>query len=168
MSRGRSTLKPFLGKGEILGEMAFLGAPRHREFAEVMSNNTRVCKLNVEKARELARDHKPFSMEIHKRIGMRMRKLERRIEILLFKDARQRLEEFIRDMADEKGQPKDGGLLIEHDFTQSNIASLIGTSRKTVSLLMNELEDEMQIEFGRKRIFIPDMSKLLDNISENS
>jgi CRP-like cAMP-binding protein len=159
--QGKEYIKAILGKGELLGEKAFLGESRHRDFAEIIQNKTHICKLTVEKAQELARSHRPFSLEIYKRIGMRFRQIERRLEILLFKDARQRLEEFIKDLAAYQGKEQEHGILIEHDLTQSDIANLIGTSRKTVSLLMNELEDQMQIEFSRKQIFIPDMGQLL-------
>ena len=157
---GKEYIKAILGKGEILGEKAFLGENRHSDFAEIIQDGTKICRLTVEKARDLARSHRPFSLEIYKRIGMRFRQLERRLEILLFKDARQRLEEFIKDLAVNQGKEKDNGILVEHDLTQSDIANLIGTSRKTVSLLMNELEDEMQIRFSRKQIFIPEMGLL--------
>ena len=160
---GKEYIKAILGKGEILGEKAFLGENKHSDFAEIIQDKTHICKLTVEKARDLARSHRPFSLEIYKRIGMRFRQMERRLEILLFKDARQRLEEFIKDLGMDQGKEQEGGILIEHDLTQSDIANLIGTSRKTVSILMNELENEMQIQFTRKQIFIPDMGLLSTN-----
>lgn len=157
---GNEYVKAILGRGEIFGEMAFLGENRHRDFAEVIEDNTQICKMTVEKARDLARDYVPFGLELNKRIGQRIRKLERRIEILLFKDAKLRLLEFLHDLAEDAGRPKDEGVIIDHSLTQTDIASLIGTSRKTVSLLLNELEDEGQIQFSRRQIFIPNLSAL--------
>lgn len=157
---GNEYVKAILGRGEIFGELAFLGESRQRDFAEVIQNDTRICKMTVDKARELARDYVPFALELNKRIGERIKKLERRIEILLFKDAKMRLMEFLKDLAAESGRPKNDGVIIDHSFTQSDIAALIGTSRKTASLLLNELEDHGQIRFNRKQIFIPNMKML--------
>lgn len=157
---GDEHIKAILGRGEILGEMALLGQTRHREFAEVVENDTRICKLSVEKAIELTRDYKNFALEMNKRIGERIQKLERRIEILLFKDARLRLIEFLKDLAGEFGRVENGFTVVEHDYTQQDIASLIGTSRKTVSLLLNELEEEMKIQLRRKRIVIKNIKQL--------
>lgn len=157
---GKEQVKAILSKGDILGEMAFLGETRHKDFAEVIENKTFICKLNMETAKMLLRDHKPFSMEIYKRIGWRIRKLERRIEILLFKDTRQRLEEFIKDLAKEKGEANTNGTLIAHSLTQGQIGSLIGASRKSVSLMLNDLAREGEITFTRKEIFIPKSSNL--------
>ncbi len=158
--QGNEFVKAILGKGELLGETAFLGTKHRKDFAEVIEDKTYICRLDVNKAKELTRDYKNFELEIHKRIGQRIQKLERRIEILLFKDARMRLVEFIKDLALEKGQPYNGGTLIQHNLTQSEIATLIGTSRKTASLTLNELEDEGLIEQSRGKIFIFDVAML--------
>ncbi len=157
---GNESVIAILGRGEILGQSALLGETHHRQFAEVVEDGTQVCKLSIEKAMELTRDYVPFAIEMNRRIGQHIRRLERRIEILLFKDVRTRLVEFIKDMAEQYGRPKNDGMVFEHSLTQSDIADLIGTSRKSASLLLNELEDEGYIQFNRKQIFVPNLKKL--------
>lgn len=158
---GNEFVRAILGKGELLGVSAFLGEKKRKNFAEIIEDNTYICKLDVDKAKELTRDYRGFEFEIHKRIGQRIQKLERRIEILLFKDARIRLIEFIKDLAEEKGKPSEKGIEIQHDLTQGEIAKLIGTSRKTASLLLNELEDEGLISQSRGMMTIPALNALL-------
>lgn len=157
---GNECVIAILGKGDILGEMALLGETKHREFAAVIEDNTQVCRMSVQKARDLARDYVPFGIEINKRIAGHVRKLERRIEILLFKDLKLRLMEFLKDMANEFGRARDGGMYISHNLTQSDIALLIGTSRKSASLMLNELENEGLLRHDRRHFFIPDMRAL--------
>lgn len=164
---GNEYVKAILGQGELFGEMAFLGESMHRDFAEVIEDNTLICKLTVEKAQELARDYRPFALEMRKRVGERIRKLERRIEILLFKDAKVRLVEFLKDLANEYGKPKNGDIVIRHSLTQTDIGSLIGTSRKTASLLLNQLEDEGRISFNRNQILIHDLKLLAPILAIN-
>ena len=163
--QGNEHVITFLGKGEILGHMALLGESSHRAFAEVMEDGTQICKMSVEKARELTRDYVPFALEMNRRIGDHIRKLERRIELLLCKDTKTRLIEFLLDLGNDYGRPRDGGTWISHNLTQSDIADLLGTSRKSASLLLNELEDEGLIRFDRKYIFIAESKKLAKMIS---
>ena len=163
--QGNEHVITFLGKGEILGHMALLGESSHRAFAEVMEDGTQICKMSVEKARELTRDYVPFALEMNRRIGDHIRKLERRIELLLCKDTKTRLTEFLLDLGNDYGRPRDGGTWISHNLTQSDIADLLGTSRKSASLLLNELEDEGLIRFDRKYIFIAEPEKLAKMIS---
>ena len=159
---GNEQVIAFLGRGEILGEMALFGQKRYKEFAQAMTDHTLICKLRVEKAQELARDYVPFSLTLTKRFGERMQRLERRLQILLFKDARQRLIEFLKDLCRDIGVPYRAGTKIALDITQSDIAALIGSSRKTVSLLFTELEETGLVTFfGRKEIFVPDVRKLV-------
>ena len=158
--QGNEHVIAFLGKGEILGQTALLGDTRHRCFAEVMEDGTQICKMSIKKARELTRDYVPFAMEMNRRIGGHIRKLERRIEILLCKSIKIRLIEFLKDLADDYGRARNGGIWISHNLTQSDIASLLGTSRKSASLLLNELAAEGLIEFDRKHIFIFNLEHL--------
>jgi len=146
---GNEYIKAYLGKGELLGEISYLGKKRrHKDFAQCVSADTQICKMSSEKARQLARDYVPFAMEIHKRIAENVERLERRLEILFYKDARKRLEELLKDlhtMYQKEGTPD---AWTHHGLTQQELANLIGCSRKTVSLMLNEFEREGLLELG--------------------
>ncbi len=161
-AEGNEQVLAFLGKGEILGEMALFGAAQHREFAQAVADRTQICKLSAERARELARDYVPFSMTITKRVGERSLRFERRIQILLFKDARQRLTEFLKDLCADVGKPYRTGVKVLLEITQQDIAALIGASRKTVSLLFTDLETEGRVQFfGRRELYVPSVAGLV-------
>ena len=49
---------------------------------------------------------------------------------------------------------KTGDHIIKHPYTQKDIASLIGTSRPTINILLNELKEENYLDFNRKEIRI--------------
>ncbi|MEP6647811.1 MAG: Crp/Fnr family transcriptional regulator [Saprospiraceae bacterium] len=160
---GNERVIAILARGEILGQMGLLGERNHHVFAEVVEEGTQVCKMNLEKARELTRDYVSFAMEMNRRIGGHIRRLERRIEILLFKDIKLRLLELLVDMANEYGRERDGQTLISHNLTQTDFAMLAGTSRKSASLILTDLESQGLIQFNRKQIFIPDVKTLKAN-----
>lgn len=161
-SEGNEQVIAFLSKGEILGETALIGQARYREFAQAVVDRTMICKLGLDKARELMRDYVPFSLTITKRFGEKNQRLERRLQILLFKDARQRLIAFIKDLCRDIGTAHASGTKVELDITQSDIAALIGASRKTVSLLFTDLETEGLVRFnGRKELFVSNLDQLV-------
>ncbi|MBP6812851.1 MAG: winged helix-turn-helix domain-containing protein, partial [Saprospiraceae bacterium] len=59
------------------------------------------------------------------------------------------------------GVPYRTGVKITLDITQSDIAALIGASRKTVSLLFTDLEEAGLVKFfGRREIYVPDVEGL--------
>ena len=159
---GNEIIKAILTKGELFGEKALLGEGGNDEQAIAMTDNTQLCPLSVDKMYELMRDNGRFSLEISKIIGFRLRKMERRLERLLFKDAKTRLIEFIRDLMEEqKGshkdldpKPSENGIEIKHFYTQGDIANLIGTTRETVTKLFNQFKKDGLLEYSRKFIII--------------
>ncbi|WP_282124686.1 Crp/Fnr family transcriptional regulator [Algibacter mikhailovii] len=153
---GDEVVKAILSRGELFGETAILGENKREEFAQSIDNATSICPVGVDTMHELMRNNKTFSLKIYKVIGFRLRKLERRLQLLLFKDARTRLVEFLDELCSDYGYDcdKTGDKVIQHPYTQKDIASLIGTSRPTLNILLNELKEENIIEFNRKEIRI--------------
>jgi CRP-like cAMP-binding protein len=157
---GKEIVKAILGKGEIFGEMALAGEDRRADFAQALDNKTIICPMTIGDMQELMNDNKPLNLKILKLMGLRLRKVERKIESLVFKDARTRVIEFIKDLAMEKGQKVGFETMIKSHFTHKDIASLTGTSRQTVTTILNELREENILTFDRRRILIRDMDKL--------
>ena len=152
---GGEIVKNVLLKGDVFGELAILGEERRQDYAQSSQDKTSVCQLSIEQMKELMKDDKPFALRINKLIGLRIKKLERRLDALVFKDARTRLLDFIRELATEKGTDENGRLRVEHSLTHKDIADLTGTSRQTVTTLLNEMKNEGLIDFERKAFYIP-------------
>ncbi len=153
---GTEVVKAILRKGELFGEKAILGEEKRDEFAQSLDNQTSICPVGVDTMHDLMRDNKTFSLRIYKFIGFKFKKLERRLQLLLFKDSKTRLLEFLNELCTDYGYDceKTGDHIINHPYTQKDIASLIGISRPTLNILMNELKEEDVIDFNRRQIRI--------------
>ena len=153
---GSEIVKAILSKGELFGEKAILGENKRDEFAQSIDNSTSICPVGVNTMHELMRDNQTFSFKVYKFIGFKFKKLERRLQLLLFKDAKTRLVEFLDELCNDYGYDceKTGDKVINHPYTQKDIASLIGVSRPTLNVLLNELKETNTIDFNRKEIRI--------------
>jgi CRP-like cAMP-binding protein len=151
---GEEVVKAILTKGELFGEKAILGEETRNEFAQSMDSTTTICPVPVSTMQDLMRDNRPFSLKIYKFLGLRFKKLERRLELLLFKDTKTRVKEFVKELAIEYGYccPNTGDTVIKHPYTQKDIASLIGTTRPTLNTIMNELKTIEFLDFHRNEI----------------
>jgi len=151
---GNEIIRAILTKGELFGEKAVLGEAVRNEFAQSLDKETVVCPVAVSTMQDLMRDNKPFSLKFYKFLGLRFKKLERRLDLLLFKDTSTRLKEFIKEMADEYGYccPNTGETIIKHPYTQKDIASLLGTSRPTLNTLLNDLKASNFLDYTRNVI----------------
>ena len=153
---GEEVVKSILSRGELFGEKAILGESIRNEFAQSIENETSICQIGVDTMHDLMRNNQKFSFKVYKFIGFRFKKLERRLQLLLFKDTKTRLVEFLDELCTDYGYdcPKTGDHVIKHPYTQKDIASLIGTSRPTLNILLNELREENYIDFRRREIRI--------------
>ena len=104
---GKEIVKAILSTGEIFGELALAGEDRRSDFAQAIDDDTKVCPMNIVDMQELMANNKPLNLKIIKLIGLRIKKLERKVESLVFKDARTRIVEFLKEMATVKDKNKN-------------------------------------------------------------
>ena len=158
---GKEIVKAILTRGEVFGELALAGENKRQDFAQAMDNETRVCAMTIDQLKDLMKENKELSFKILRIVGFRLRKMERKIESLVFKDARTRIVDFLKETAEEKGQKVGFEIMIKNHLTHKDIASLTGTSRQTVTTVLNELREKNLINFDRRRILIRDLDKLM-------
>jgi CRP-like cAMP-binding protein len=153
---GDEIILAILYRGEIFGEKAIFDNDERNEFAQAIENGTSICSVTQEVMSELLKNNDDFNVSIFKFIGYRFKKLERRIQLLLFKDTKTRLKEFIKELSNDFGfeNPISKDIIIKHPYSQKEIATLIGTSRPTLNGMLNELQLENYIEFERKQIVL--------------
>jgi CRP/FNR family transcriptional regulator, cyclic AMP receptor protein len=156
---GKEVVTAILTTGEVFGELALAGEEIRRDFAQAQCNTT-ICPLTIAELHELMAADKELSFRILKLVGLRLMKLERRLELLVFKDARTRIIEFLKDTASWKGKKVGYETMIPTKLTHKDIAALTGTSRQTVTTILNELKEQNLINFDRKKILIRDLGKL--------
>ena len=101
---GSEIVKAILTRGELFGEKAILGETIRNEFAQSIDDYTSICPIGVETMHDLMRNNKTFSFKIYKIIGFKFKKLERQLQILLFKDTKTRLLEFLNELCIDYGQ----------------------------------------------------------------
>lgn len=159
LEEGDEVLSAILSTGEIFGELAMAGEEKRVDFAQAMED-TVICPLTIEELKQLMYENKELSFKILKLIGLRIMKLERKLELLVFKDARTRIVEFLKDAAEWKGKKVGFETQIQTSLTHKDIASLTGTSRQTVTTILNDLKEKNLINFNRKQILIRDLDSL--------
>ena len=157
---GKEVIKAILYPGEVFGEMGALGEEKRKDFAIAMDDETRMCTISVDEFQDMLQNNPSLSLEMGRNIGEKMRRIERRLESLIFKDARQRIIQFMLDMAKKYGKAIGDEVLVKHNLTHQDIANLTATSRQTVTTVLNELKEEDQIYMERKKFLIRDIEKL--------
>lgn len=157
---GKEIIKAILGPGEIFGELSLVGEGKRKDFAMTLDNDVVLCAMGMKDMEEMMENNSMLGMSVTKLIGFRLQKIERRLESLIFKDARTRIIDFIVDLGREKGKSIGKEILVKHNLTHLDMANLTATSRQTVTTVLNELKEQNLIHLERNKFLIRDIDNL--------
>jgi len=83
-----------------------------------------------------------------------------RVEHLVFSDAYRRVISILLYIGKHFGEKKNEGIIINHYFTQQDIATLVGIARETASIEMAKLEKKGLIKHLGNSIFLENLKNL--------
>lgn len=158
---GKEIIIALLEPGEIFGELALVDSGERAEIAEVVEDAV-ICGININDMEMMLEKNPTFNLKITKLIGLRMKKVQSRLETLCFKNSEERIRGFIKDIADEHGKKLGTGkeIVVYLRLTHQDISKLTATARQKVTTVFNELEHSGIITYDRKRILIREYDKL--------
>ncbi len=156
---GRTTALDLLGPGEIFGEGALLGQDTHTNMAEAMEDAV-VCSISKDMFEKMLEKNPMVNRSINKFIGFRMRKIQAHVEDLVFKNAQERIEAFLKRYAKTFGKQMVDGCRVRPFLAHHEIANLTATARQTVNGVLNDLVDEGKIEYTRRYFHVKDLAWL--------
>jgi CRP/FNR family cyclic AMP-dependent transcriptional regulator len=146
--------------GSMFGEFVLFGEQERLDFAMTMNQESEIFIMDARVVERMMRHNHELALNMLNWIGRRLRHMESKLESMVFKDARARIIEFLKESAENVGRKVGYETLIKHALTQQDIANITGTSRQTVTAVLNELRNENLIHFNRRNILIRDLSKL--------
>lgn len=157
--RGKEMVKGILREGEIFGELRLINKHQDNEFAQAI-DNVEVYVIPLVRMRDLMRRNLDFSFKIMEIIADRLNETQRRLELQLFKDTKSRVIQFMLDLAEDRGVRVGYETAVREFFTHQEIANITGTSRQTVTSILNELRADNLIYCNHKRLLIRDKERL--------
>jgi CRP-like cAMP-binding protein len=155
---GEETIKDIIQKGDLFGELTLETDKQLNEYAKVLSDEVSICSFLMSDFEDLLLRNPGLALSYTKFVGLKMKRIRNNYSNLISKDAKTRLYQFLKDWADREGTAEGGKVTIENYLTQHDIGQIICTSRQTATQLLNEMETEGKILYGRKEIVIPDIN----------
>jgi CRP-like cAMP-binding protein len=156
---GRSLSLGYRGAGDLIGEAALGGATAHRESA-IATEDVEALSLPVTTMRSLMAADPALAGAVMASLVDRQGDTEERLASMLFRNVEARLAEFLTKAATRWGIPDPRGVLIAAPFTHQEMASMIGSTRETVTLTLGELRRKNIIDVDRRRIVVLDREAL--------
>ncbi|MDQ7789791.1 MAG: Crp/Fnr family transcriptional regulator [Clostridia bacterium] len=146
-------------------------------LAETLYHGNRTCYagairdiqlvvLTKDQFLELMNVEPSLAVRTSKLLAARMRAAESMVFELVCWQAAARLALFLLKVSDSCGIPTDSGTKIKLALTHHELASMIGASRQTVTVLLNTFRQEKSIIVDGREIVITDHKKLAAWVNE--
>ncbi len=144
--------------GGVIGELAILdGLPR--SAGAVAMEPTRTLILHRDDFLHHARHYPEMALNIMAELSAKLRYTTEYAESLAFLDVYGRVAKKLLEMAGQLEEEGEGGQ-VEVRLTQSELASLVGSSREWVNKVLSAYREQGLVELGRQRIIILDAEGL--------
>ncbi|MCY7350631.1 MAG: Crp/Fnr family transcriptional regulator [Cytophagaceae bacterium] len=157
--QGHETIKDVLQKGDLFGQVS-LDDTHLEEYAVVMSDYVTVCSFKITDFERVLTKNPSLAISFTKLVGLRFKRLENRYQNLMYKDVRSRFLLFLKEWAAQDSPDQRYGVTLKNYLTHQDIASLICSTRQTVSQLFGECRQAGLLDYTRVTLTIADVEKL--------
>jgi len=165
---GREIIKEVIQRGELFGQFTLEKNNLNGEFAQAFKADVSLCAFNIEDFEKLLARKPEIALKYTKQVGNKLRNVQNRMINLLNKDVKTRLIHFFWQLLqNNNSSATSGDGCIPNYLTHEDIAHLVGSSRQTVTTLINELAAEKLLTYNRQEICFPNVKELqkLVNVS---
>ncbi len=156
---GKQAILAFIEPGELFGELALLDATARDEHAEAAVPCT-VVMLPTDLLQRMMEESSALALGVTTLMGLRRKRIERRLKSLLFRSNRDRLVHLLLELAEQYGERTAEGVLLSIKLSHQDLAAVIGATRETVTVLLGELQLEGFLKVSRQRIVIRAIDRL--------
>ena len=152
---GKEITLSFFRKGDFFGEMSLLDdMPRSANVVTTEDSTLLILKRDDFKKHLV--ENPTTAVNVLAELSKRLRKADEIIGNLALLDVYGRVARVLIDLGEKDGEKVEDGMLIRKRPTQQDIASMVSTSRETVSRALNEFQKRgLLIMDGKKVILRP-------------
>lgn len=150
---GREVILSIFKAGDFFGEMSLLDNQPRSANVIALEDST-LLTLERKTFTTHLELYPQTALQILAEMSRRLRRADSVIGNLALLDVYGRVARFLRELAADEGEQIDGGLVIRQRPTQQEIASMVGTSRETVSRALSEFQRRGFLEMTGRKIVL--------------
>jgi CRP-like cAMP-binding protein len=151
---GLETTLGFVRPGEVFGELTVFGDYPRESFATATERSS-VWKISRQTFQPLVESRPGIGFSISKQVGQRLKRIESRVESLVFRDVHTRVMLILLELAESFGVAReDGGVELDLSLTQAELATLVGSTRQSVNASLSELAEQGLVRREGRRLIL--------------
>lgn len=150
---GCETSFGYVAPGEMFGELPAFGDYPRESFAQAVRASL-VWRIAREPFQRLMASRPSLVLAITQQMGERLKRIEARVEDLVFRSVRIRVARMLSELAQSFGRSDGDRVVIDIPITQAELATLVGATRQTVNQALGELRKQGLVARRRQRIVL--------------
>lgn len=162
---GREHIIKFLGAGEIFAEVLLFNNQPYPATAVAVETSCVGMIRNVD-LEQLVLKNNVLALQLIKALSQRLIYAQQKIKNLALHDVMSRTVEVLLRLSQEQGHKLESGVIeIDLDLSRQDLASLVGTTRETVTRTLSSLKKDKIIDFDGHKVRILDVAYLTKVLS---
>ena len=161
---GREQIVAIAKKGDMFPHVGFFRKGGYPAFSEALEDSVLIV-VPINHFEKLLIDNPELCIKVFKVLGEKIVDLQDRLEEQILNNTYEQIVKLLVRLAKIHGQKlEDGTYLLKSEFTNKDLAKMIGTTRETVSRTLTKLKKEELIKIDNKGNMLIVPNRLLDEI----
>lgn len=142
---GKEQIVNFLKKGEMFPHVGFFRKGGYPAFAEAVEDSVLVV-IPISKFEQVLIENPPLCIKVFKVLGEIIVDLQDRLEAQILNNTYEQIIKLLVRLGKAHGiKQEDGTYILKGEFTNKDLANMIGTTRETVSRTLAKMKREKKI-----------------------
>ena len=164
---GKSVLVRLAKAGDTLGYRSFFGNGPYEANAEALTR-AQVCFIERRVIHEMIARNSAVAFAFLERMAQDLRAAEEARLHNVALSMRERLVHLLLVLREDFGEVnKDGTLVVTLPLSRQDTAAMLGTRPETLARMIRTLEDDKVMTFKGRKVSIPDLDLLYDELEEH-
>ena len=162
---GKEQIVAMMKKGEMFPHVGFFRKGDYPAYAEVLEPSTLIA-VPISKFESVLIENPELCIKVFKVLGEKIVDLQNRLEEQILNNTYEQIIKLLIRLGQKHGrQLEDGKILLKAEFTNKDLANMIGTTRETVSRTLTKMKKEEIVEVNEDGDMLMDINILMEEIN---
>jgi CRP/FNR family transcriptional regulator, cyclic AMP receptor protein len=162
---GKEQIVAIAKRGEMFPHVGFFRKGDYPAYAEVLEPSTLIA-VPISKFEGVLIENPELCIKVFRVLGEKIVDLQNRLEEQILNNTYEQIIKLLIRLGQKHGQElKDGTILLKSEFTNKDLASMIGTTRETISRTLTKMKKDRLIEVDDNGNMLLDIEVLMEEIN---
>lgn len=152
---GKMMTLAILQDGDVFGAMSMIKGGTSGAYAETLQDSY-ICSIQQKDFHNVIKEIPELALRLIETINQKLKEAEDRIEDLVFRGVPGRIASTLLKLAEQFGKSQEHGTEIALKITHQELADMVGATRETVTVVLNDFKNDRTISISDKHITILD------------